>query len=331
MSMFESIKPLLRICQMLGFAPFSVNKNTLKWELDSNLKIWSIICIILNGIILLNGLIFFDLFVNYSGYSGSKIRFILNILLIFLSHLIAMFALLETFIKREQIVQVLNKIENLETFYKDKLCLTVDHLRLKNNCRRYIMIWFSEIIGVALINTSGYILTNSIFLIRAFFIFILSYALFKLMYFYLMMFVSIINCHLEVLNKFLESIAKENGYYIRDWVPNQHRKKIIPFVRSKIDLDPETLSLLRVAYTEIWTVSVQVQNFFHWTLPFGISYEFYFLTFFGYMTFIILFLNLGGITPVSVIRMLVFFNSLIVFAQTCSHSTEYVSKSIKKT
>lgn len=191
------------------------------------------------------------------------------------------------------------------------------------------MIWFSEIVGVALINTSGYIQTNSVFLIRAFFIFILSYALFKLSYLYLMMFVSIINCHLEVLNKFLESIAKENGYYMRDWVPNQHRKKIIPFVCSNNELDPETLSLLRVAYTEIWAVSVQVQNFLYWTLPFGISYEFYFLTFFGYMTFIILFLNMGGITPVQLIRMLIYFNSLIIFAQTCSRSTEYVSKSIK--
>lgn len=330
MSLIESIKPLIRICQLFGLAQFSIDKSTSKWQLSSKLKCWSIVFIIFNGIILLSAFIFNDLFTDYRNYNSSKIRTFLNVLLMSFSHMNALLVLLEAFIKRDQCMEFLETIEYLEIFYKQHLDTQVNYKRLKTSCRRFIILWLSSVVAFIISNTIAYVQTKSTFFIRYLFVIFLSFGLCKLGYIYLQFLILLIVENLNVLKIYVESVTKKNGYYLRENYPKTTKfakQKKNHFVSNEYELDPKILRHLRITYAKIWTASLQVQNLMYYSLPFGFSNGLFALTFLCYFVFMRLFLgtdNLLAPLPLLIIISIELI-AMFSFAFTCNKVTESVS------
>lgn len=330
MSLIESIKPLIQICQLFGLAQFSVDKSTSKWQLSSKLKCWSIVFIIFNGIILLTAFIFNDLFTDYRNYNSSKIRTFLNVLLMSLSHMNALLLLLEAFIKRDQYMEFLETIEYLEFLYKQHLDTQLNYKRLKTSCRRFIILCISSVVGLVISNTIAYVQTKSPFFIRYLFVIFLSFSSVKLGYIYLQLLISLIVENLNVLNIYVKSVTKKNGYYLRENYPKKTqfaKHRINHFVSNEYELDPKILRLLRIAYAKIWTASLQVQNLMYYSLPFGFSNLLFALTFVCYFVFMKIFLNADNLLATLPLLIIISIELIAVFsfAFTCNKVTESVS------
>lgn len=327
MSLLNSIKPLIQICQFFGLAPFSMNQNTSRWELNSGLEILSIIYIIFDAVFLICGIVFNDQFINYK---TSSIHIILHGLFLLLNHLHAMFSLVELFIKRKQNVELLNEIERLDELFKQHLNMHVDYVRLKKSCRNFFIFWICEVFGVILSYPFLYYQTKNPRVIRYFCMFIPAYALCKLSFVYSMVLVSSIDECLNVLNKYLKSITKKNGYYIRDFVANQNelnRRGITYIKENKNDLSAKTLLFLRTSYSKIWAASIQTRRVMYWALPFGCANEFYVLTFCSYLVFINLLRSNSMIAfyTLLLIAMISDLVNILSVAHICSRAAESVS------
>lgn len=329
MSLFDSVKNLVQICQFFGLAPFSRNQNTSKWELNPGLQILSIIYMIFDGINLIIAIVFNDSFINYT---NTKIHIILHSLFLILNQVHAMFALMETFIKREQNIKLLNAIEILDQLFKEHLNMHIDHTRLKRTCRHFFILWICEILGITFSQIFVYIQTENPFVPRYMLLYVPAYALCKLSYVYSMILVSLIDESLNVLNKYLKFITKKNGYYIREMVTykNQRKRKRNNFVKEhKIEISPYTFLFLRSSYSKIWAATVQVRNLMYWSLPTGCANEFYILTFCSYLFFINLFRQTSTLAMyvLSLIGILSDLANILFIARICSKAAETVSGS----
>lgn len=328
MSLFDSIERLIQMCQFFGLAPFSMNKKTSKWEPNSGLQMLSIFVIIYIGIILIVVIVFNDNFINYN---NSKIHIVLHSMFLVLSQTHALFALVELFIKRKQSVQLLNTIENLDILLKKHLNMNINYGRLKTTCRRFFILWMCEIVGVVISGTFIYIETKNPFTPRYFLMFVPAYALCKMSYVYSMILVALIDESLDVLNIYVKSITKKNGYYLREIVSNQHelkRKRINYFNENRTEFSPKALLFLRSAYSKMWSASVQVRNITYWSLPFGITNEFYVLTFNSFLLSMNFFRQ-AHVASMYVLTLIDIFSDLVnvlCIARICSKAADTVSQ-----
>lgn len=244
MSLFSAINPLIRICQIFSLVSYSINRTTLKWESKIALNIVSIVFIICNGFIFLSALIFNDTFLNQHKYS--KIRFVLFSILLYWSHIFATVTLLERFIKRNQQIKLLNKFENLDFLFKQHLNMSVDYVKLKSQCRRFIIAWVCEVFGLLIVDIFHYTTTKSVRNFKFFAIFFPSYLLCKLSYAYTLVLITLVRENIYVLNKYLKSITKPNGYYLCDTFSNRkqnERKKNLS--SNKLRLNPDKLLFIK--------------------------------------------------------------------------------------
>lgn len=326
MSLFSAINPLIRICQSFGLVSYSMNRTTLKWESKIALNILSIFIIICNAFIFLGALTFNDTFLNH--YKSSRIRFILFSILLYWSHIFVLITLLERFSKRNQQIKLLNRFEHLDFSFKQHLNMTMDYVKLKIECRRFIIAWMCEVFALLIVETYQCIKLKSFQHFKFYVIFFPSYLLCKLSYAYTMVLVTLIRENIYVLNKYLKSITKPNGYYLCDTFSNRkqfQRKK--NFNSKKICMGPETILFMKNTYSKIWEASIDVTHLTYWTLPIGLSYDIFVLIFncWGFATLI--FQNSNNVSAYLFLIALISSDlcNMIFIAHSCSKTTENVS------
>lgn len=327
MSLFDSIKPLIQVCQFTGLTPFSMNRTSIKWESNHSLKILSIILIFCVGTLLLSGLIFSESIIDYK---RTKIRTALLITFMVLNYIHAIFALLELFKKREKQINLLNLFENVDILFKNRLNMHIDYLKLKNACHRFIIVWICEISGFIISNIMVYIQTKDSYNIAFSAMVVLPHVLCKLSYAYSVMLVTLVHEDLSVLNQYIKSITKQNGYYVCETVLNRNvckNRKMDLFKNSKFNVNPEMILFMKSVYCNIWEACKAIENLTYWSLPIGCAHDFFVLTSNSYLFFLNLFTQSRNLT-IYMLLLLVILSSLsgmLLIAYSFSRTVESVS------
>lgn len=327
MSLFRSVKPLIQICQFAGLAPVSMNQNTLKWESNPSLNVISIIIIICNASIFISVIIFNDLFIDY--HRSPVQRVLLSALLLF-NGFHALCALLELFIKRDQQLKLLSTFEHIDESFQQHLNIRVNYAQLKKNCYKIIAVWICEIGGLLFANMLVFIQKKDIFDFLYFSIYVWPFILSKLSYAYFAIFVTLVNENIDVLNKYLRSTNKQNGYYIRDSFFEQNESKFMrnnSIRKNAIALNPKTLLFIKSIYFKIWESSLAIQHLTRWSLTFGLFYEFFVLIFNSYWFVSCVFFYPCPITVVILLLQSVIINlcNIFIIAGNCNKAVEGVS------
>lgn len=281
MSLFDSIKLLIRICEFGGLAPISMNKIAKKWELNPFFKFVAIVYIVFNGLLLVMIVVRTDIFIDYN---DNKINADLFVLLLLLGHIHATFVLLEMYLKRDKQVQLLNAFETSDRLLRQHLNKNVDYKILKDKCRRIAMVWGCELASILIGDLINYILyyagrsSQMIYVCT----YLSSYLVGKLSYAYSIMLIAIAYEHFDVMNKYLRSMNKQHDYYLCDRFPKQKIFMNIKWnhlIRNENDFDIETLYSMKRIYCVIWDAIELTKNLTLWSFLIGLSNEFFVLTF----------------------------------------------------
>lgn len=140
MSLFNSISPLIRICSCIGLAPYSIDQNTLRsssvFKLLSNT--FAIVIFLMIFIVIIFNKIFID-------HTRPTLNIVLLNTFMFLNHLHALVSLLESGIKCEKQIDLLNKFKNLDILAKQKLEMHIDYSKLKIVCWQFIFMWIYQV------------------------------------------------------------------------------------------------------------------------------------------------------------------------------------------
>lgn len=281
MSSYDSIKLLIRICEVCGLAPVSMNKVAKKWQLNPSFEFISLIHIVYNGLLLVLILVRIEIFIDFD---NNMINVNLLILLLLLNHIHATFVLLEMYLKRDKQVQLLNAFETSDRLLRLHLNKNVDYKILNDTCRRITIVWACEWLSILIsdmINYSLYFAGRSsrmIYLCT----YLSSYLIGKLSYAYSIMLIAIAYEQFDVMNKYLRSMNKQHDYYICDRFSKRKiflNTKWNRLIKNANEFNIETLYSMKKIYCVIWGAIELTKNLNLWSFLIGLSNEFFVLTF----------------------------------------------------
>lgn len=322
MTLFKSIKPLIQICQLGGLVPLSFSTITLKWESNRLLVNLMKIHFILN-ISILTICTIFDDYLNE--FNDTKLRVILYHVFNFLcySHVFAI--LLETFFKRDDQKRLLNMLQTMEMAYQKHLNVQLNYERIKRSTNRFVFYCSFQFIIFTGFTITTFVIGKQFTTLYGILFYLPGYVFCKMNYIYMMSMIRLIGENMEVLNNYLKSMTKGNGYYLRDTYSNGGW--INPMTNTN-KLNGATLIFISRMYNMIWESTNLVNRLNHWSMPIGIFNEFYVLLYFAYY-FLVYTLVLGESRMSPYIRLIFWLLNVIgtfsFISSTCCRTTEIVS------
>lgn len=281
MSLFDSIKLLIRICEFCGLAPITMDKIAKKWELNPFFGFVSVAHIIFNVLLLVVIIVRIEIFVDFN---DNIINAELFVLLLLLNHIHATFVLLEMYLKRDKQIQLLNAFETSDTLLRRHLNKNIDYKILNGKCRLITAVWACEWLSILisdLVNYSLYYAGNRSQVIYVC-TYVSSYLVGKLSYAYSIMLIAIAYEQFDAMNKYLRSMNKQHDYYLCDRFSKQKvfiNTKWNRLIRNSNDFDIETLYIMKRIYCVIWSAVELTKNLCLWSFLVGLSNEFFVLTF----------------------------------------------------
>lgn len=317
MSLFESIKHFIRLCQLFGLVPISATKDGQTWKLNRLLECLLLIHIIFLMLIFSANLILSD---SLNDFDGTVIQVILFYMFTVLCYMHALALLIEIYWKRKYQRRLLNIFTFLDRTFAKHLNVEINYRRLKRS--ENWMIFYSLIQSIVLL---GYMLysyynQNLINTVHSMLLYWPGYFIGKLSYLYLTFSIKLIGTSIEVLNQYLKQTTKPSGYYFRETYKNSKTKQS--------NLNVSMLHVINRMYSSIWESSILVNHLMSWSLPFGIFYEFYLLIYYLYYILYYIFI-LRNVALSTYFRMLVWFLSvllnMLLLTNTCRNTIEIVS------
>lgn len=286
MSTYDSVLLFIRICHFCGLAPLSMNKVTKMWEPNPFYKFLSITYIIYNILLSMMMVVRMDLFLDTD---RAEISSDLFLLLLLLNQMHAVVAVVEMYLKREQQVKLLNLLDISDRLSRRHLNEHVDYENLKNKCRSIIVVWALELLSILLIDLVNYFLYNAGRTTQIVYLcaYLSAYLFGKLSYAYFILMITMVHVQIDVLNKYLRSMNKQNGYYSCDRFSTQkifmnhtNWSRLIQYNNS---LNAETLHTMKHIYCALWMAIQLIKNLHQWSFVVGLSNEFFVLTFNSYV------------------------------------------------
>lgn len=329
MSLFDSIKPLLGMCQYIGLAPFLINKITLKWKPSLVFKRFSIMFITFTVLLILSAIIFSNIYITQS---QPKMYRVLLIIFMFLNHSHALFVLLEFSIKRDEQINLLNMCEMLNFSMKKNLNMNIDYKRLRSVCRNSVLVWIFDIAALLITDAVICIQRKNVETILYLCFFLPSFLISKLGYVYYVTYVTLVEVNIEVVNKYLKSVSKQNGYYIycnlNRFGNNHEQKRICHLTENDFCIETRILAFIKQSYSDIWRVATSVNNLIYFSLPIGISHIIFDLIFNSFWFSVCLFNKSQDVAVyfyqmISIIRDL---NDILFIIRHCNKACQTVSR-----
>lgn len=279
MSLFESIRSMIQICQLSGLTPFALNPTTSKWEPNASLNILSIILMLFIGILFSIVIIFNS---TFNDYSRALVRVITFIVYISINYLHALFMLLELFCKRNEQINLWNKFETLNMLLCKHLNTHLNYEQLKNSCNKLIIVWLCEIAIMFVTAVLFYIHNRDQYSALFFVMYAPPYILCRLSDAYLHMLLTLAQENLDVLNRYFRTATKPNGYYICALLRNRKDFKGNHRNDNTINFNVQRMMFMKKIYSQIWETFLTVENLMHWSFPIGLFSEFFIILFNSY-------------------------------------------------
>lgn len=317
MSVFESIKDFIRLCQLFGLVPISASSDGRSWKLNRLLEYLLFSHIVLMVLILTANLILSD---NLNEFDETVVQVILFFTFTVLCYVHALAVLFETYWKRKHQRRLLNIFRFLDMAFVRHLNVQINYCDLKRSANW--MLFYSSLQSIVLFSymLHSYYNQNLIKTLYSMLLYLPGYFIGKLSFLYLTFSIKLIGTSIEVLNKYLKQITKPNGYYPRE-----------SYINSKIERPNLNVSMLHVInrmYSSIWESSVLLNHLMSWSLPIGMFYEFYLLIYYLYYIFYYILIS-KNVALSTYCRMLVWLLSVLLnmlhFSNTCENTVEIVS------
>lgn len=153
----------------------------------------------------------------------------------------------------------------------------------------------------------------------------------KLSYAYAVFFVRFVYENLDVMNDYIKSVSKQNGYYIRERSFGRNdskHKKWNHFKHCKAQFSIETLHFMKSVYCLSWETITEIKSLTIWSMYLGLFNDFFVLTFNLYWFATFIFFETPTISAYFLLSVLIANNlgSLLFIAHNCSKIVEAVSE-----
>lgn len=269
MVLIDSIKSLIKLCQILGLAPFSQTKNGVKWEGNRTNEIVSLAFLVITGSNFLLCLIFNGIVIDHTD-SGLIVAIYTYSIIIICVH--AFVILAENFYKRNQHIKLLDLLVKLELILKEDQGLELDFIGMSRFLHRSIVFWILGTFGLSGLNVLVLVKTRDSNDFYFFVTYALPSLLSKLSYIYSMVLINMLSKNVNALTDFTRSLSVKPR--------NMKGLEIVGSYRSRRHgINLTTIDFLQKCHLLIWKASTLLNHNFFWSLSIGFLNEFSVLIF----------------------------------------------------
>lgn len=285
MYFFDAIKPLIKLCHILGLAPYSRIVNTTTWTKNR----------LHESVTFGYFIIIFGIFSIYSIFNGAIIDYndpSLIIAICIYSFVIVcvqtFIVLCEVFYKRNQHIKLLNTLGKLESIFNQNHSIQLDNSRLKRILRRAISFWMLETFGLLTFNIAIRLMSNESEEFFFFLMYTVPQLISKLSFIFWVILVVILQEHVKVLANYVNSFVQIKADSIK------HAATKLKFFHGKYQgaiatRDSQNLmEYLKKCYILLWEASILINDIVFWSFPVGFLNELSVLVFNCFFTIKIL-------------------------------------------
>lgn len=323
MSFLDAIKPLIKLCHILGLAPYSRIANTTTWAKNRVNELVTIAFFIINVGIFSIYLISNGAIIDYDDPSLIIAICIYSFVIVCVQTFIV---LCEVYYKRNQHIKLLNIFEKLESIFNQNHRIQLDNSRLKRILRRAISFWVLETFGLLALNIVIWLKTNASDEFFFFLMYTVPQLISKLSFIFWTILVVNLQEHVKVLVNYVSLFTQIKADSIKHeaikfkFLHGKYRTSIVP--RDYRNL----IEYLKKCYVLVWEASILINDIVFWSFPVGFLNELSVLVFNCFFTIQILqlpeilFMHLLHISSWGAMNMI----NVIFVATMCGKSVETV-------
>lgn len=269
--LLDSIKSLIKLCQIFGLAPFSQNKTKANWKQNRTNELVTIVFLFITVLNFSFCLIFNGIVIDHNEPNLIIAIYTYSIIIICVHALVI---LAEHFHKRNQHIQLFNVFVKLELILKRNQGIELDFVGMLRFLHRSILLWTIGTIGLSGLSVLVLIKTRDINDIYFFVTYALPSLLSKLSYIYSMVLVKMLSKNVDALTKFTKSMSVDprntKPLEVFGW----------PYRRSRRhENNLSSIEFLQKCQLLIWKASNLLNHIFYWSLSIGFLNEFSILIF----------------------------------------------------
>lgn len=275
--------PLIRLCQCSGLCPLSVYGSGTNSTLGSKKTRFAILTA---AICIAQLLICIHTFANSGNLadpSHTSVLVYTNLIVALSVRVHAVVVLVESYVKRSIQLELLEKIDEIDTIFNEKLKTKSNDDRLRRRFRQFIIIWIVRLGVFESIVLLGGIFTYNWPLLYSVMTTFPPLYIGSLFYVRLMVYLDVVRYNIETINGCLAKLRESSLNWI--WLDRQ------PVSETETDDIWQQLIYLRICYFKTWEASALINRSVRWSLLIGVNNEFLLLVVNSYWLFFLLFQN----------------------------------------
>lgn len=259
--------PIIRLCQCSGLCPISVYGSNAKLPFGSKKFGFAALSAFIFSVHLIVCVHYFLYLNYYIDPSSSALLAYIRLFVSFTIRLHAAAVLVESYAKRSIQWELLEKLDEIEAIFIQKLKVKTYDDRVRDRCYRFIIVWIVKfVIFVFLVFFGGVLLFQWSVLYQL----VMTIAPFytsTLFYAQLMVYLDMVKYNIEKINSCLSKMADTPR---NCW--HSHQRLAIP--STCINDICQQLIYLRLCYCKTWEASVLINLCVCWSLLLGINNDF---------------------------------------------------------
>lgn len=253
MAFFESTNRLTIFCQLFCVMPFTYDKKSRKWQLNTSLVLWSLVVLVSLSISLTR-------FIARQSFTPEKgIVAITEVLIFVMIRVQGLLVVLETLIKYDQHIHLLNLFEDSYITFKCQNVADFQSSHLKQFSWRHFIYLSLGILFFCIINLLDYLQFNAEYNVIDCMLHTISFIITRLSYVYLMTLVSIIR-------KFYTQITPNLIYLDEISQPPMPPINVI----GGGHVTHDDLRSVKSSCNRIWIATLGINNLSYVSLPIGL-------------------------------------------------------------
>lgn len=279
MSLFESMKNLIYICQFSGVTLISAAVNTLQWEKNRQLKYFSMVLLILNAVMFIS--IMFFIHVEWYSYITERIHlFLIQSCMIF-SYVTSIVIILESNFQQNKQKRLLELFDMLDTEYKIHLNISLNYNNILKLSKRSISFLCIQVLVFSVLTCVYEIYLELEYGVVFYCLVFLSYITREAIVVYLTFLISLIGENLRTLSTYLENWPEqldmnldETTFLENDFNSNNSEIRVNT---NENRLDVNRLQFISRSLNFIYESIVLLNQMGFWSLAFEFFIETYIL------------------------------------------------------
>lgn len=263
----RALLPLIRLCQCSGMCPISARGVSRNATLETNKSRFAALTaaiFVVQSLFCACSLVHSHIYIDWE---KSTIMSYVSLLVSLTIRFHVGTILIESYVNRSIIWRLLEKYDEIETIFVDKLRLEINSENLRGRCCHYIIVWAIKVGSfTTMVFLSGIVLFRwqNIYVLAVTFPSFYTSTLFHTQ---LLVYLEIVKYNIETISKCLAKLKPPPRI---DWL-RLHQRPVLPIDSSEIR---RQLIDLRVCYCKTWEASALINRNVRWSLLLGINNDF---------------------------------------------------------